>query len=148
MSLLRRYWADIDTQLRRVAYEKRVKVRLLISCWASTQPLMFPFLKSLASVYDLKSKLDIQVVGGFSACRARGGCLYLYYTAFYSTIKCRVLPISSCQQDTLIVVIKELMQPPPPLQLLKITAPLLTACCLFSAAQFILHVPDCYIHLL
>ncbi|KAI3354007.1 hypothetical protein L3Q82_018564, partial [Scortum barcoo] len=57
----KRYWADIDTQLRRVGYEKRVKVRLLISCWASTQPLMFPFLKSLASVYDSKSKLDIQV---------------------------------------------------------------------------------------
>lgn len=57
-----RYWADIDTQLRRVGYEKRVKVRLLISCWASTQPVMFPFLKSLASVYDPKSKLDIQVV--------------------------------------------------------------------------------------
>lgn len=57
----KRYWADIDTQLRRVGYEKRVKVRLLISCWASTQPLMFPFLKSLASVYDPKSKLDIQV---------------------------------------------------------------------------------------
>lgn len=57
-----RYWADIDTQLRRVAYEKRVKVRLLISCWASTQPVMFPFLKSLASVQDPKSKLDIEVV--------------------------------------------------------------------------------------
>ncbi|XP_070826632.1 5'-3' exonuclease PLD3 [Chaetodon trifascialis] len=57
----KRYWADIDTQLRRVGYEKRVKVRLLISCWASTQPVMFPFLKSLASVYDPKSKLDIQV---------------------------------------------------------------------------------------
>ncbi|XP_003968741.2 phospholipase D3 [Takifugu rubripes] len=57
----KRYWADIDTQLRRVAYEKRVKVRLLISCWASTQPVMFPFLKSLASVYDPKSKLDVQV---------------------------------------------------------------------------------------
>lgn len=57
----KRYWADIDTQLRRVAYEKRIKVRLLISCWGSTQPVMFPFLKSLASVYDPKSKLDIQV---------------------------------------------------------------------------------------
>lgn len=74
-----RYWADIDTQLRRVAYEKRVKVRLLISCWASTQPLMFPFLKSLASVYDLKSKLDIQVVGGFSAFQVRLGFIYLPY---------------------------------------------------------------------
>ncbi|KAF3847362.1 hypothetical protein F7725_020390 [Dissostichus mawsoni] len=57
----KRYWADIDTQLRRVSYEKRVRVRLLISCWASTQPIMFPFLKSLASVYDPKSRLDIQV---------------------------------------------------------------------------------------
>ncbi|KAM9358791.1 5'-3' exonuclease PLD3 [Symphorus nematophorus] len=57
----KRYWADIDTQLRRVGYEKRVKVRLLISCWASTSPVMFPFLKSLASVHDPKSKLDIQV---------------------------------------------------------------------------------------
>lgn len=57
-----RYWADIDTQLRRVAYEKRIKVRLLISCWGSSQPLMFPFLKSLATVHDPRSKLDIQVV--------------------------------------------------------------------------------------
>lgn len=57
-----RYWADIDTELRRVAYEKRVRVRLLISCWASTQPVMIPFLTSLASVYDPKNRLDIQVV--------------------------------------------------------------------------------------
>ncbi|XP_061537477.1 5'-3' exonuclease PLD3 [Phycodurus eques] len=57
----KRYWADIDTQLRRVAYEKRVRVRLLISCWSSTPPAMFPFLKSLASVYEPKSKLDIRV---------------------------------------------------------------------------------------
>lgn len=57
----KRYWADIDTQLRRAAYERRVQVRLLISCWASTQPVMFPFLKSLASINDPKSKLDVQV---------------------------------------------------------------------------------------
>ncbi|XP_068173343.1 5'-3' exonuclease PLD3 isoform X1 [Antennarius striatus] len=57
----RRYWADIDNQLRRVAFERRIKVRLLISCWGSTQPVMLPFLKSLASLHDPKSKLDIQV---------------------------------------------------------------------------------------
>ncbi|XP_053728282.1 5'-3' exonuclease PLD3 [Synchiropus splendidus] len=57
----KKYWADIDTQLRRMAYEHRIKVRLLISCWGSTQPVMFPFLKSLASLQDVKSKLDIQV---------------------------------------------------------------------------------------
>ncbi|XP_056297727.1 5'-3' exonuclease PLD3 [Pseudoliparis swirei] len=57
----KRYWADIDNQLRRVGYEKRVKVRLLISCWSSTNPVMFAFLKSLASMYNPKSGLDIQV---------------------------------------------------------------------------------------
>lgn len=57
----KRYWADIDTQLRRVGYEKKVKVRLLISCWASTQPVMIPFLRSLASVQDPQTRLDIQV---------------------------------------------------------------------------------------
>lgn len=57
-----RYWADIDTELRRVAFERAVHVRLLISCWDSTSAVMFPFLHSLASVQDSKSKLDIQVV--------------------------------------------------------------------------------------
>ncbi|XP_010890255.2 5'-3' exonuclease PLD3 [Esox lucius] len=57
----KRYWADIDTQIRRVAYERRVKLRLLISCWASTSPAMIPFLKSLDAVWDHKNKLDIQV---------------------------------------------------------------------------------------
>ncbi|MBN3310017.1 PLD3 Phospholipase, partial [Amia calva] len=57
----RRYWSDIDGQLRRVAYERRIRVRLLISCWASSEPSMFPFLRSLAAVRDTKSKLDIQV---------------------------------------------------------------------------------------
>ncbi|KAM4590433.1 5'-3' exonuclease PLD3 [Fundulus diaphanus] len=57
----KRYWADIDTQLRRSAYEKKVRVRLLISCWPNSPPVMFPFLKSLASVHDSKNKLDIQV---------------------------------------------------------------------------------------
>ncbi|XP_037534292.1 5'-3' exonuclease PLD3 [Nematolebias whitei] len=57
----KRYWAEIDTQLRRKAYERRVKVCLLISCWNNTKPIMMPFLKSLASVYDPQNNLDIQV---------------------------------------------------------------------------------------
>ncbi|XP_061733593.1 5'-3' exonuclease PLD3 [Nerophis ophidion] len=59
-SHLPRYWDAIDTQLRRVVYEKHVRVRLLISCWAHTSPATFPFLKSLAAIYEPKSKLDIQ----------------------------------------------------------------------------------------
>lgn len=64
---LSRYWAEIDTQLRRKAYERRVRVRLLISCWNNTRPVMMPFLRSLASVYDPQNNLDIQVVSGSSA---------------------------------------------------------------------------------
>lgn len=41
-------------------------MRLLISCWASTNPVMFAFLKSLASMYNPKSGLDIQVVSSSS----------------------------------------------------------------------------------
>ncbi|TSR87307.1 Phospholipase D3 [Bagarius yarrelli] len=55
------YWADIDTELRRVAFEKNIHVCLLISCWDSTSAIMFSFLRSLASVQDSKSGLDIQV---------------------------------------------------------------------------------------
>ncbi|XP_066540533.1 5'-3' exonuclease PLD3 [Hoplias malabaricus] len=57
----KKYWSDIDLELRRVAYEKKVQVRLLISCWSSSSPLMFPFLRSLASLQDTKGKLDVQV---------------------------------------------------------------------------------------
>uniref|UniRef100_A0A8C9UYN2 5'-3' exonuclease PLD3 n=1 Tax=Scleropages formosus TaxID=113540 RepID=A0A8C9UYN2_SCLFO len=57
----KRYWSDIDNQLRRVAYERSVRVRLLISCWSHSQPSMFPFLRSLAAVQDRTSKLDIEV---------------------------------------------------------------------------------------
>ncbi|XP_057204101.1 5'-3' exonuclease PLD3 isoform X1 [Triplophysa rosa] len=56
----KRYWTDIDTQLRRVAYERKIRVRLLISCWESTNPIMFPFLRSLASLRE-NNKLDVQV---------------------------------------------------------------------------------------
>lgn len=54
------YWADIDTQLRQVAYEHNVRVRLLISCWNSTSSIMLSFLRSLASLRD-NNKLDVQV---------------------------------------------------------------------------------------
>uniref|UniRef100_W5LQ55 5'-3' exonuclease PLD3 n=1 Tax=Astyanax mexicanus TaxID=7994 RepID=W5LQ55_ASTMX len=59
-SFPKRYWADIDTQLRRVAFERRVQVRLLISCWGSTSPIMLSFLRSLAALQN-ERKLDVQV---------------------------------------------------------------------------------------
>lgn len=66
-----RYWTDIDTQLRRVAYERRIRVRLLISCWDNTSPIMFPFLRSLASLRE-NEKLDVQVVSVRLSVQSKG----------------------------------------------------------------------------
>lgn len=87
---LLRYWGDIDTQLRRLAYERRIKVRLLISCWSNSQPVMFPFLKSLASVHDPKSKLDVQVVSPVEAGGFRpSGCweIWSFCVVFFPPIR-------------------------------------------------------------
>lgn len=80
-----RYWADIDTELRRVAFERAIHVRLLISCWDSTSAVMFPFLRSLASVQDSKSKLDIQVVSD-----SKNACKFSHSVMLYNYI-CLIL---------------------------------------------------------
>ncbi|XP_072346425.1 5'-3' exonuclease PLD3 isoform X2 [Scyliorhinus torazame] len=55
-----RYWPEIDRHLRKVAFEKRVKVNLLISCWPHSNPSMFPFLRSLAAL-SRPTSLNVEV---------------------------------------------------------------------------------------
>ncbi|KAM7057587.1 5'-3' exonuclease PLD3 isoform 1-T5 [Molossus nigricans] len=57
----RRFWPAIDDRLRRAAYERGIKVRLLISCWGHSQPSMRAFLHSLAALRDNRTHYDIQV---------------------------------------------------------------------------------------
>lgn len=57
----KRFWPEIDNHLRKAAYERSVKIKLLISCWKHSDRSMFPFLKSLDAVWDRKSYLDIDV---------------------------------------------------------------------------------------
>ncbi|XP_055410356.1 5'-3' exonuclease PLD3 isoform X2 [Bubalus kerabau] len=57
----RRFWPAIDDGLRRAAYERGVKVRLLISCWGHSDPSMRAFLLSLAALRDNHTHSDIQV---------------------------------------------------------------------------------------
>ncbi|EHB18342.1 Phospholipase D3 [Heterocephalus glaber] len=57
----RRFWPSIDDGLRRAAYERGVKVRLLISCWGHSEPSMRSFLLSLAALRDNHTHIDIQV---------------------------------------------------------------------------------------
>uniref|UniRef100_A0A8P0N859 5'-3' exonuclease PLD3 n=2 Tax=Canis lupus familiaris TaxID=9615 RepID=A0A8P0N859_CANLF len=54
-------WPAIDDGLRRAAYERGVKVRLLISCWGHSEPSMRAFLLSLAALRDNHTHSDIQV---------------------------------------------------------------------------------------
>ncbi|KAM5210099.1 5'-3' exonuclease PLD3 isoform 1-T1 [Hipposideros larvatus] len=58
----RRFWPAIDDGLRRAAYERGIKVRLLISCWGHSEPSMRAFLLSLAALRDNHTHSDIQVV--------------------------------------------------------------------------------------
>ncbi|XP_019715510.1 inactive phospholipase D5-like [Hippocampus comes] len=50
VSTLPRYWSRIDGLLREALILRRVRVRLLISCWENTHPLTFNFVWSLRSL--------------------------------------------------------------------------------------------------
>ncbi|XP_077411484.1 5'-3' exonuclease PLD4 isoform X2 [Vanacampus margaritifer] len=57
----KRYWPMIDNAIRAAAFERRVKVRMLISCWPNSFPGMLPFLQSLASFDSVKDHISIQI---------------------------------------------------------------------------------------
>ncbi|XP_078286990.1 5'-3' exonuclease PLD3 isoform X2 [Rhinoraja longicauda] len=57
----RRFWPTIDNHLRKAAFERKVQVRLLISCWKHTDPSVFPFLQSLAALNRHRRGLDVEV---------------------------------------------------------------------------------------
>lgn len=59
---LLRFWPVIDNQLRRLAIDKGIKVRLLVSHWKHTNAAVAPFLRSLAAISLVYPHVDIQVV--------------------------------------------------------------------------------------
>ncbi|XP_049597491.1 5'-3' exonuclease PLD4 [Syngnathus scovelli] len=56
----KRYWPTIDNAIRTAAF-RRVKIRMLISCWPNSFPGMLPFLRSLASLNSSTHHLSIQI---------------------------------------------------------------------------------------
>uniref|UniRef100_G3VES0 5'-3' exonuclease PLD3 n=1 Tax=Sarcophilus harrisii TaxID=9305 RepID=G3VES0_SARHA len=56
-----RFWPAIDDALRRAAFERGVRVRLLVSCWGHSEPALRPFLLSLAALQDNHTHYDVQV---------------------------------------------------------------------------------------
>ncbi|CAI5780783.1 5' [Podarcis lilfordi] len=57
----KRFWPVIDDHLRKVAYERRVRVRLLVGCWRHSKANMFPFLRSLAAMHDVRTHYNMEV---------------------------------------------------------------------------------------
>ncbi|KAM6961293.1 5'-3' exonuclease PLD4 [Aplochiton taeniatus] len=56
-----RYWPVIDDALRKTAFERNVKIRMLISCGRNSDPAMLPFLRSLEAMHDPSHNISIQV---------------------------------------------------------------------------------------
>lgn len=56
-----RFWPIIDDALRKVAYEKKVKVYFMAGCWKHSSLDMLVFLKALNDLHKV-SKVEIQVV--------------------------------------------------------------------------------------
>lgn len=57
-----RYWPAIDNALRRAAFNYRVQVRLLVSCWAYTDPAMLHYLRSLRALNNPHAHISVDVV--------------------------------------------------------------------------------------
>ena len=62
----------LDTALRTAAFNRGVRVRLLVSCWLHTDPRMFPGLRSLQALSDPEAGVSVDVVGTHSL--RRTGC--------------------------------------------------------------------------
>lgn len=52
----------LDNALRAAAFNKHVRVRLLVSCWFNTDPTMFAYLKSLQAFSDPLAHVSVDVV--------------------------------------------------------------------------------------
>lgn len=57
-----RYWSLIDDTIRAAAYERKVKIRMLISCGRASDPAMLPFLQSLAAMNNHEHGISVQIV--------------------------------------------------------------------------------------
>nr|XP_037272177.1 5'-3' exonuclease PLD3-like [Rhipicephalus microplus] len=61
-SKTRRFWSVIDDALRRSAIENGVRVRLLVSKWSKTKPVMWNFVESLASLNTTNISIEVKAM--------------------------------------------------------------------------------------
>ncbi|KAK5618035.1 hypothetical protein CRENBAI_023195 [Crenichthys baileyi] len=56
-----KYWPFIEDAIKMAAFERKVKIRMLISCGRDSDPAMLPFLQSLASMDYPLHHISIQI---------------------------------------------------------------------------------------
>ncbi|XP_015976948.2 5'-3' exonuclease PLD4 [Rousettus aegyptiacus] len=56
-----RYWPVLDNALREAAFNRGVRVRLLVSCGLNTNPRMFPYLRSLQAFSNPQAGVSVDV---------------------------------------------------------------------------------------
>ncbi|KAM6074341.1 PREDICTED: phospholipase D4-like [Chlamydotis macqueenii] len=56
-----RYWPAIDNALRRAAFDYRVQIRLLVSCWVHSDPAMLYYLRSLRALNNPRAHISVDV---------------------------------------------------------------------------------------
>ncbi|XP_005742840.1 phospholipase D4 isoform X3 [Pundamilia nyererei] len=56
-----RYWPVIEDAIKTAAFERKVQIRMLISCGRDSDPDMLPFLQSLASLDSPQQHISIQI---------------------------------------------------------------------------------------
>lgn len=56
-----RYWPVIEDAIKTAAFERKVNIRMLISCGLDSDPDMLPFLQSLASLDSSQQHISIQI---------------------------------------------------------------------------------------
>ena len=72
-----RFWPDIDNHIKRLAIDKGIRIRLMVSHWSHSPAAMRPFLKSLADISRVYPHVDIQVVSELLLfCRLLARCRY------------------------------------------------------------------------
>ncbi|XP_009945876.1 PREDICTED: phospholipase D4-like, partial [Leptosomus discolor] len=55
------YWPAIDNALRRAAFNYRVQIRLLVSCWTHSDPAMLYYLRSLRALNNPQAHISVDV---------------------------------------------------------------------------------------
>lgn len=57
----KKYWPVLDDAIKAAAFERKVKIRMLISCGRDSPPDMLPYLKSLAALDSHSAHISIKI---------------------------------------------------------------------------------------